>query len=236
VAKPTVLVCDDDQGILDMLQYVLQGNGLDVVLVDTGEKALKRLRQGGIDVMLLDRVMPGMLGEETLSTIKSQESTRGVPVVMLTSSDDMSTISKCLKLGAAEFITKPVNLQLLMQVIAKLLPNGKTEGKRSGSTAAPPSRSSGGHTTLSGRTTLPGKTTSSGTPAPAKPEHEALKRDVLRMAEVLEPILAELNKRYEGAVSGSPNSKSLREAAIRVSEIQLLLQELKGIVDPPPDA
>lgn len=240
--KPTVLVCDDDHGILDMLSYVLEANGLDVVLVDTGEKAIKRLRQGGVDLMLLDRMMPGMLGEETLSAVKSQESTRGVPVVMLTSSDDMGTISHCLKLGAAEFITKPVNLQLLMQVITKLLPkNGKPPaGKPSGPTPSP-ARTSGGHAPpgmrTSGGQTLPGRnTTSSGLPAPVRADHEALKRDVMRMAQALEPILAELNKRYENAVAQAPGSNSLREAAIRVSELQLLLQELKGIVDPPPDA
>ena len=244
--KPTILVCDDDHGILDMLQYVLENNGLTVELVDTGEKAIKRLRQGGVDLMLLDRMMPGMLGEETLSAVKSQETTRAVPVVMLTSSDDMGTISHCLKLGAAEFITKPVNLTLLMQVIEKLLPkNGKPPPPRtSGGTAVPSAKTSGGQQPLASRTTsgggtqtLPGRATSVvGIPAPVRADHEALKRDVMRMAEALEPILAELNKRYENAVSQAPNSNSLREAAIRVSELQLLLQELKGIVDPTPDA
>lgn len=203
------MVCDDDQGVCEMLEYVLTSNGIAVVVVTGAEEGLRRLKQGGIDLVLMDRMMPGMLGEDALQAIKAHETTRAIPVVMLTSADDMGTISHCLKLGAAEFVTKPVHLQLLLSVIAKLLPeNGKLAAARS--------RPS--------------------TPLPGRVDPDPLKRDVLRMVEALAPILAELNRRYEGAVAQSPKEAALREAGIRVSEIQLLLEELKAIVDPKADS
>jgi len=128
----TVVVCDDDPEILDLLSCVLTDMGIVVQTAPSGEHACARVREGGIDLLILDRKMPGMPGEEVLRELKGDAATRALPVVMLTSSDDMGTISHCLSLGAAEFVAKPVNLKLLCAVVNRVL------GVRAPSTA--PSR------------------------------------------------------------------------------------------------
>lgn len=216
VSGATVMVCDDDPAILDLLSYVLTDHGFAVVPVDCGERACDRVKLGGIDLLLLDRMMPGMLGDEVLQAIKTDSTTKALPVVMLTSTDDMSTISHCLKLGAAEFITKPVNLKLLLQVIDRLLARG-------------------------GRVPVPGAGARNATAPPPQalcelPELASLTHDVVRMGEALAPILLELQRRYEVVVSESPDTVPLREAGVRISEMRILLEELLGIVDPPKES
>ncbi|TPW00680.1 MAG: hypothetical protein FD124_3969, partial [Alphaproteobacteria bacterium] len=69
-------------------------------------------------------------------------------------------------------------------------------------------------------------------PADELPDPATLSQDVLKMGEVLAPILTELQRRYEAVVSASPDAGAHREAGVRVSEMRILLEELLTIVDP----
>lgn len=109
-----ILVVDDDVANLTMANSILGGEGMRVSCVKSGESALKFLRSNKPDLILLDVHMPGMDGFETISAIKSEESTADIPVMFLTADNDNETETKGLKAGAMDFITKPFMPEILL--------------------------------------------------------------------------------------------------------------------------
>ena len=86
----TVLVVDDDPTQRRLLQAVLEKQGHHPEMAESGEAAIERVKRGGIDVVLLDLVMPGMDGMETLETLKAREPE--LPVIVLTAHGGIETV------------------------------------------------------------------------------------------------------------------------------------------------
>ncbi len=120
--SPTaILAVDDDDLNLKLLSYTLSGAGHLVRTALSGAEALTSVAQHPPDLILLDVMMPGMCGYEVLSVLKSQESTRSIPVIMLTSLEDEDSRTKGIALGAAQFLSKPTRRVELLAAIAALL-------------------------------------------------------------------------------------------------------------------
>lgn len=103
----TVLIVDDDPTQRRLLQAVIEKQGYAPETAESGEQALERIGRGGIDVMLLDLVMPGMDGMEMLETLQSQGSE--LPVIVLTAHGGIETVVSAMRAGAADFFVKPAS-------------------------------------------------------------------------------------------------------------------------------
>jgi len=105
--KKQILVVDDDEIQLSFVDVILNSE-YDVVLAASGGRALELLAGGLLpDLVLLDVLMPGMDGFETYAQMRAMSEARSVPVIFLTSVNTSEEIRKALKLGAADYITKP---------------------------------------------------------------------------------------------------------------------------------
>lgn len=102
-----ILVVDDDQNMLQLL-YTFLRDSYRVTTVTNGQEALDAIRQEMPDLMLLDYLMPGMNGKETLEIIRKDEELKDLPVFFLTGVSDTNKISECLKLDPIGYILKPI--------------------------------------------------------------------------------------------------------------------------------
>lgn len=112
-ARASVLVVDDDPVIRSMLTASLEASGHEVTTAKDGSEALELVRAQGFDVILLDVLMPGMNGDQVLEHLKDDPKLRHVPVVMVTSLDDVGSAVRCIELGADDYLPKPIDPVLL---------------------------------------------------------------------------------------------------------------------------
>ena len=102
-----IFVVDDDTANLKMAGHILSKRGMRVTAFRSGESMLGALRENHPDLILLDIMMPGMDGFETITELKKQSHSRDIPVIFLTADDEAETETRGLKLGAMDFIRKP---------------------------------------------------------------------------------------------------------------------------------
>lgn len=123
-----VLVTDDDDGVRNALARFLAKVGYDVVQADGGEAALEILAHGHFAAMLCDIRMPGMTGVELLPKVMAQDS--DLAVIMLTAVGDPGSAIQCLKLGATDYLIKPVELEELSHALQYALRKRELEIER----------------------------------------------------------------------------------------------------------
>ena len=111
-----VLVVDDELEVRQILQEFLAHRGYQVYAAESGPEALNALDTFKPDVVLLDVLMPGMDGVETLKRMVALQPT--LPVIMVTANADVGITSKLLGLGAADYIPKPFDLEYLDQAVS----------------------------------------------------------------------------------------------------------------------
>ena len=112
----TILVIDDDESTCDMLRRTIEKAGYAVVVATRAEEGLKQARVCKPDAITLDVMMPGMDGWSLLSTLKADPELMHIPVIMLTMIDDKGM---GYSLGAAEYLTKPVDRSRLLPLLEK---------------------------------------------------------------------------------------------------------------------
>lgn len=117
-----ILIVDDEDSIRRSLTGVLEDEGFSVCVAADGESALALLRQQAVSLVLLDIWMPGMDGIETLKRIK--ESFPSLPVVMISGHATIATAMTATKLGAADFIEKPLDIKGTMHTVRSALVRG----------------------------------------------------------------------------------------------------------------
>lgn len=109
---PTVLVVDDVTENITVLASILRGQ-YRVLFATSGEEALAMAQRPPVDLILLDICMPGMDGYEVCRRLKSDAATRDIPVVFLTSLEDVADEARGLELGAADFLHKPCHAAIV---------------------------------------------------------------------------------------------------------------------------
>jgi diguanylate cyclase (GGDEF)-like protein len=107
-----ILVVDDDPIAIRLLCRVLEAAG-NLRFATTGPRALALVRDLAPDLILLDAQMPGMSGFEVFEALKAEPATQDVPVIFVTSNSDPAFEVSALELGAADFISKPINAPLV---------------------------------------------------------------------------------------------------------------------------
>lgn len=112
---PLILVVDDDATQRALLRRALEKNGFLVEEVADGAHVVHVVRRVMPDIILLDVVLPHVDGFTICAKLREDEWSRNIPVVMLTGLEDTNSIQRAYKAGATDFITKPVNWQILNQ-------------------------------------------------------------------------------------------------------------------------
>ncbi|HLC15518.1 MAG TPA: response regulator transcription factor [Thermodesulfovibrionia bacterium] len=112
--KANILVVDDEDDILELLQYNLKREGYQVSGVTSGEAGLKLIRQSLPDLAILDLMLPGVDGFEVCRLIKGDPRTQHIPVIMLTAKGEETDVVAGLELGADDYITKPFKPRILL--------------------------------------------------------------------------------------------------------------------------
>jgi two-component system, cell cycle response regulator len=108
-----VLVVDDERLNRTILRAALGKEGHVVVEAADGREALDRLAEGGVDVVLLDIVMPVMDGYETLAAIKADPALTHLPVIIISGVDQVDSVVRCIEMGATDYLTKPFQPAIL---------------------------------------------------------------------------------------------------------------------------
>jgi class 3 adenylate cyclase len=110
----SVLVVDDDPVTRQMLSGTLEERGHRVMTADDGRRGLDLVRSERFDVVLLDVLMPHLNGYDVLEHMKGDEELRHIPVVMVTSVDEIESAVRCIELGADDYLSKPIDPVLLI--------------------------------------------------------------------------------------------------------------------------
>jgi two-component system response regulator RegX3 len=121
-----VLVVEDEESYSDPLAYLLRKEGFDVVIADTGPRALDEFDRTGADIVLLDLMLPGLSGTEVCRELRRRSS---VPVIMVTAKDSEVDKVVGLELGADDYVTKPYSPRELVARVRAVLRRGADQGE-----------------------------------------------------------------------------------------------------------
>jgi DNA-binding response OmpR family regulator len=179
-----ILVVDDDPILREFASVYLATPSATIDTACDGAEARLRLKQNVYDILLLDIEMPRVDGFALLAEIRSNESLKHLPVIMLTGHDDIASIDRAYQLGANSFATKPVNWRQLSYHIRYVVRTSRPQGPQPGS-----------HEPV-------GKSDSGTTPAADHDVREFLK-SVVRRADAIEGNLAAPDReRWSGPLQG----------------------------------
>ncbi len=125
--KPLILVVDDEPGVRSALSGVLRDEGYQVDAVDSGEACLDRLARTAYDVVLLDVWLPGADGLATLERLRERQV--DAPVIMISGHGSIESAVRAIKLGAFDFIEKPLSLEKTVLVVRNALRQRRLEAE-----------------------------------------------------------------------------------------------------------
>jgi len=116
--KRAVLLVDDDTRNIFALSSVLERRGMEVLTASTGSEALTVLNsRADVAIVLMDIMMPGMDGYETIQAIRDKAPYRRLPILALTAKAMKGDREKCLDAGASDYLAKPVNTEQLLSAL-----------------------------------------------------------------------------------------------------------------------
>lgn len=112
-----IMVVDDDPTMVKLIGVNLRLHGNEVIEATSGQMALEALSGELPDLVVLDVMMPGMTGWEVLGSIRARPETRELPVILVTAKTQDSDVVRGWELGADDYVVKPFNPLMLVQVI-----------------------------------------------------------------------------------------------------------------------
>ena len=115
-----ILIVDDNKLNLKVTKKLLEPFNVDVTLVESGEECLDMVRENKFDLIMLDQMMPGLSGEETLGKLKQIENFN-IPTVALTADAIQGQKEKYLSMGFNDYISKPIDKKELSLILKKYL-------------------------------------------------------------------------------------------------------------------
>ncbi len=124
---PHILVVEDEQALGLLLSYNLEAEGFSVERVERGDDAELRLSELPPDLLILDWMLPGVSGLEICRRLRARESTRTLPVIMLTARGEEGERVRGLSVGADDYVVKPFSVPELMARVRSLLRRARPE-------------------------------------------------------------------------------------------------------------
>ena len=126
--RERILVVDDEEDLLELVNYNLTKEGYRVTCVGSGEQALDEARQALPDLIVLDLLLPSVDGLEVCRLLKSDARTQHIPIIMLTAKSEEADVVAGLELGADDYLTKPFSPRVLLARIKALLRRKTKDG------------------------------------------------------------------------------------------------------------
>jgi two-component system phosphate regulon response regulator PhoB len=120
MAKPRVLVIEDERGLTDVLSYNLQREGFDVLVSHDGQEGLRKAQMQLPDLIILDLMLPRLDGLEVCRELRAGERTKTIPILMLTAKAEETDQVVGFTMGADDYVTKPFSIKVLMQRVRAL--------------------------------------------------------------------------------------------------------------------
>ena len=120
-ASPLILVVDDDKSVRILLRRAMEQEGYRVVEAADGEQAMAAYTRLHPDIVLLDALMPKVDGFSCCEQLRSLSGKNPTPVLMITALEDPESVDRAFKVGAADFVTKPIHWAVLRQRVRRLL-------------------------------------------------------------------------------------------------------------------
>jgi two-component system, cell cycle response regulator DivK len=126
----TVLYIEDNEDNIRLVERLLTKRrpGITLVVATNGQDGLRLARDTTPDLILLDRRLPDMLGNEVLSGLKAETGTAAIPVVVLSGDSAADQAAETLRLGAVDFLPKPFEFQQLLTIIDRFGPREPLDG------------------------------------------------------------------------------------------------------------
>lgn len=113
-----ILICDDDEGILDMLEFILADCGFDIVPVKNSLLIYDSVREQHPDLLLLDLWMPVLSGDQVVRALRKSPDTKDLPIIVISASREGKQIA--IDAGADDFIAKPFDIDMVLDKINRL--------------------------------------------------------------------------------------------------------------------
>ncbi len=127
-----ILIVDDEPAICALLAFNLDKAGYQTLEADNGHTALELTRNGKLDLIILDLMLPGIDGMEVCRILKGQQQTAGIPIIMLTAKNDEVDKIVGLELGADDYMTKPFSPRELVARVKAVLRRSHKESRQDG--------------------------------------------------------------------------------------------------------
>ncbi|HOK41178.1 MAG TPA: response regulator [bacterium] len=112
-----ILIIDDEKYILLVTKYNLKNAGYDVLIANNGEEGIKIAQTELPDLILLDLMMPLVDGFQVIRTLRADESTKSIPIIILTARGSVEDKNKVYEYGANDYLLKPFSVQQLLEKI-----------------------------------------------------------------------------------------------------------------------
>ncbi len=112
--KQRVLVVDDHEDNLDLLQRRLEKRGYEALIAQSGTEALDVIAREDLDLLILDIMMPGMSGIDVLREVRRTRAPEALPIIMATAKSGATDVVEALDLGANDYVTKPIDIEVLL--------------------------------------------------------------------------------------------------------------------------
>lgn len=119
--KRKILVVDDSSTNSFLLESLFRDEGFEVFTAFSGKKAIEIVLKDSPNIILLDIMMPGMTGYDVLETLAKNDVTKKIPVIMVTAKSKAEEFDKVIKMGAVDYIQKPIDINLLIEKVKKLV-------------------------------------------------------------------------------------------------------------------
>ncbi len=123
-----VLVVDDEPEILELLQYNFNKKGLEVAIARNGQEGLEMIEQDPPQIIVLDIMMPVMNGIEMCRQLRQHEQFKNIPILFLSATNDDMLILSAMSAGGNHFVSKPIRLNLLFELVSNLYDEFKNRG------------------------------------------------------------------------------------------------------------
>src|SRR4051812_775786 len=115
MAKPRILIIEDERGLTEVLTYNLQREGYEVAVAHDGQEGLRKAQMQLPDLVLLALMLPTLDGLEVCRELRAGERTRKVPILMLTAKAEETDQVVGFTMGADDYVPKPFPIKVLMQ-------------------------------------------------------------------------------------------------------------------------
>lgn len=116
-----IMVCDDEPHILEGLRYLLRGPDRQIDVASSGKEALQRIAEQKPDLLITDIMMPEMSGLEVVSILRGQNTTKDLPIIILTAKGQAQDAAMAQQVWGATVVAKPFNPQELKELVSTTL-------------------------------------------------------------------------------------------------------------------